>query len=514
MYQALYRKYRPVLFSDVCGQEHVTSVLKAQLQTGRVSHAYMFCGSRGTGKTSCAKILAKAVNCENPRNGEPCNECDTCRGINEERILDVVEMDAASNNGVDHIRRICDEVQFLPSEAKKRVYIIDEVHMLSTSAFNALLKTIEEPPAHVMFILATTEVNDIPVTIMSRCVRFDFKRITPEIIANRLLYVSQQENIQLEPDAALILAKLSDGAMRDALSLMEACRSEDGKIASDSVHKRLGLSGREEVVRLCRAISLQDVQSCLSIVRDMYEQMSDFKEVIGQLVSLYRDLLVLRTVADADSFLDGYENERPLLLEIAKNYSIETILYHAKELENFYVSYDRIATEKKASLEILMIRLCNEKLSDSREALLSRISKLEKGFVSAPKRANDEKERGAAVDSSAAIPVASSEKSREYKAVMEMSQEKGKRYSGALKLKNALQEEAFIKPWIAQMEFDKKENILFVFTGSFVRGMLTSTHADDIILKYASELDPDITSIVFDEKKAELTPKSSGLEEL
>jgi DNA polymerase-3 subunit gamma/tau len=202
MYQALYRKYRPSTFDDVCGQEHITSVLKMQLQKGRVSHAYLFCGSRGTGKTSCAKILAKAVNCENPINGEPCNQCDSCRAINEERLLDVVEMDAASNNGVDHIRRLCDEVQFLPSEGKKRVYIVDEVHMLSNSAFNALLKTIEEPPAHVLFILATTEVNAIPATILSRCQRFDFKRITPEIVSARLMKISVKENIALQEDAS------------------------------------------------------------------------------------------------------------------------------------------------------------------------------------------------------------------------------------------------------------------------------------------------------------------------
>jgi DNA polymerase-3 subunit gamma/tau len=250
MYQALYRKYRPTSFSDVVGQDHITSVLKTQLQKGKVFHAYMFCGSRGTGKTTCAKILAKAVNCENPINGEPCNQCSACTAINEERVLDVVEMDAASNNGVDHIRRLCDEVQFLPSEVKKRVYIIDEVHMLSTSAFNALLKTIEEPPAHVLFILATTEINDIPATIMSRCQRFDFKRITSEIITDRLMEISTKENIPLERDAAAIIARLSDGAMRDALSLLEACQGHSGTITADRIQGILGLCNRELVIDL------------------------------------------------------------------------------------------------------------------------------------------------------------------------------------------------------------------------------------------------------------------------
>jgi len=318
MYQALYRKYRPSSFEDVCGQEHITSVLKKQLQKGRISHAYMFCGSRGTGKTTCAKILAKAVNCENPIDGEPCNTCPSCLAINEERVLDVVEMDAASNNGVDHIRRLCDEVQFLPSELKKRVYIIDEVHMLSTSAFNALLKTIEEPPAHVLFILATTEMNDIPATIMSRCQRFDFKRITPSVIADRLMLVADKESLALERDAAVVIARLADGAMRDALSLLEACQGYQGTITAEKIHSILGLGSRESILSLCRAIAEQDVVRCLSLVREIYDKMSDFKEVVGELISLYRDLLVIKTVSDFKDFVEGYENEIPTLVEISK----------------------------------------------------------------------------------------------------------------------------------------------------------------------------------------------------
>ncbi len=384
MYQALYRKYRPTTFEDVCGQEHITSVLKTQLQTGKISHAYIFCGSRGTGKTTCAKILAKAVNCENPKDNGPCNECSSCRAINEERVLDVVEMDAASNNGVDHIRRLCDEVQFMPSELKKRVYIIDEVHMLSTSAFNALLKTIEEPPSHVLFILATTEMHAIPPTIMSRCQRFDFKRITPPIIANRLLSIAEKEGINLEPDAARIIARLSDGAMRDALSLLEACQGHSGAITSESIHRILGLSSRETIISLCKSIVGQDTAACLSHVNALYEKMSDFKEIIGELIALYRDLLVIKSVPDYMSYVEGYENEIPSLVEIAGSVSLETILYQSKVLEDFYAGFDRITNSKKASSEILMIRLCNESLSGDMNAVLSRISKLESGVVTSP----------------------------------------------------------------------------------------------------------------------------------
>ena len=274
MYQALYRKYRPTTFEDVCGQEHITSVLKTQLQNGKISHAYIFCGSRGTGKTTCAKILAKAVNCENPVGSDPCNACPSCMAINEERVLDVVEMDAASNNGVDHIRRLCDEVQFMPSELKKRVYIIDEVHMLSNSAFNALLKTIEEPPSHVLFILATTEMHEIPATIMSRCQRFDFKRITPQVITKRLLSIAEKEGIELHEDAAQIIARLSDGAMRDALSLLEACQGHEGVITAQSIHQILGLSSRDTIISLCRAIASQDTATCLSLVNSTVKTLS------------------------------------------------------------------------------------------------------------------------------------------------------------------------------------------------------------------------------------------------
>lgn len=508
MYQALYRKYRPSVFSDVCGQEHITSVLKTQLLNGRVSHAYMFCGSRGTGKTTCAKILAKAVNCENPINGEPCNACPSCLAINEERVLDVVEMDAASNNGVDHIRRLCDEVQFLPSEVKKRVYIIDEVHMLSTSAFNALLKTIEEPPAHVLFILATTEVNDIPATIMSRCQRFDFKRITPEIISRRLLDVAKKESIPLLPDAASVIARLSDGALRDALSLLESMQGQKEDITADHVHSLLGLGSRESIIRLCRAIAEQDPEKCLIIVNEIYEKMSDFKEVIGEIISVYRDLLVIKSVPDYEKYVEGYANEIPAFVEIAGLLSLETVLYQIGEMESFYSSYDRISTGKKASSEILILRLCKETLSQDPSALLSRISKLERAL-----------ENGVEFPKKKAAPLPKEEKKQEPSPSPTPKAEPsaplaGSEYSESVKLKNLLHEIAYIKPWLAQIKFEQSGSSLVVKTSSFIKGVLQGADASSGILKAAQSIDPSIEEVHFEEATSNQNQESNPFEGL
>ncbi len=511
MYQALYRKYRPTDFSDVCGQDHITSVLKTQLQNGRVSHAYLFCGSRGTGKTTCAKILAKAVNCENPQGGEPCNDCASCRAINEERVLDVVEMDAASNNGVDHIRRLCDEVQFLPSEVKKRVYIIDEVHMLSNSAFNALLKTIEEPPAHVLFILATTEVNDIPATILSRCQRFDFKRITPEIIQKRLLDVALKENIPLEPSAASVIARLSDGALRDALSLLESCQGYEGTITAEKIHSLLGLGSRDSLIRLCRAIAEQNIASCLSIANEIYEKMSDFKEVIGEIIAIYRDLLVIQSVPDFEKHVDGYANEIPIFVEISKLLTLETILYQIKEMEAFYSSYDSISTGKKASAEILLIRLCKESLSQDTSALLSRISKLERAMesgVSLPQKAMREE---TIEIKKAAEPSPQKPKVPEPPAPFAL---KSSEYSGSVKLKNRLQDIAYIKPWLSQIRFVEKDGVLVLQTSSFIKGLLLGSDAKEAVLKAAQAIDSSVIDLKFEETNENISQEINFFEGL
>ena len=258
MYQVLYRKYRPKVFSDVVGQSHITSTLKNEVETGKLSHAYLFTGSRGTGKTTCAKILAKAVNCLNPINGNPCCECEICKGIESGAILDVVEIDAASNNGVDNIRDIRDESAFAPASCKYRVYIIDEVHMLSIGAFNALLKTLEEPPAHVKFILATTEVHKIPATILSRCQRFDFKRVDSESMVSRMRFIANEEGFTLDEEAALLIAKIADGGMRDALSVLDQCVSREKHITTETVCSVAGLTGRQHLFDLADAVKKED----------------------------------------------------------------------------------------------------------------------------------------------------------------------------------------------------------------------------------------------------------------
>ena len=409
--------------------------------------------------------------------------------------MDVVEMDAASNNGVDHIRRLCDEVQFLPSEAKKRVYIIDEVHMLSTSAFNALLKTIEEPPSHVLFILATTEMNDIPATIMSRCQRFDFKRITPSVITQRLMKVAENEGIPLERDAAAVIAKLSDGAMRDALSLLEACQGHQGVITAERISSILGLGSREAVISLCKAIARQDVASCLTLVREIYDKMNDFKEVIGELISLYRDLLIIKTVSSYKDFVEGYENELPMLEEISELISLETVLYQAKVMEEFYISYDRIATEKKASSEILLIRLCNESLSQDMNAVLSRLSKLESGAVSIPSARQEmhvESEKASSVDNSKPVET-------DVSAPTKPQITDNREFEGSLKLKNLLQNIPYIKPWIPQMRFELEGDCLHLIASPFVNSLLQSSDAKEAILQAAQKIDPDISDLVFDQ---------------
>lgn len=506
MYQALYRKYRPSTFEDVCGQEHITSVLKTQLQTGKVSHAYMFCGSRGTGKTTCAKILAKAVNCENPQNGEPCNECPTCREIQEDRVLDVVEMDAASNNGVDNVRRLCDEVQYLPAETKKRVYIIDEAHMITPAAFNALLKTIEEPPEHVLFIFATTEVNSIPATILSRCQRFDFKRIRPQVIVDRIMRIAGLEGIQLERDGAAVLAKLADGAMRDALSLLEACQSRQGILNAEAVVEALGLGNREMVLSLCRAVAEQNSTRCLHLIQQLYEKMSDFKEVIGDILAIYRDLLVFKCVPNAREFVQAYENEWNELEKIAALLPQETIIYQSKLIEEFYTSYDRIASEKKASGEILFLRLCNPSLSDGAEALAARIADLEKKIAAGV---------GVPVKKESAKKPEGKTEEPKKKAPQENppAAENGS-YPYTVKLKNLLQSEAALSSWLPQIDFVQKGDMLSILTGSFAKGVLASMGAQEKILKIAQSLSPEIQKAVLEEKSAVAKNTVSDLDEL
>ena len=377
MHQALYRKWRPQTFDDVCGQEHITSILKYEAQHSAFSHAYLFCGSRGTGKTTCAKILAKVVNCESPVNGSPCGTCAACRAIDSGAATDVLEMDAASNNGVDNIRDIRDEVVFAPNALKYRVYIIDEVHMLSGSAFNALLKTLEEPPAHVVFILATTELQKLPATIISRCQRFDFRRIATPVLRDRLLHIAQVEGITLDAEAATLLGKLAQGGMRDAISLLELCAGARRPITPELVNETVGLTGREALLSTVRAIAACDYDALYARVAEVVQSSMDLSVFWQDLISIYRDMLVVKTTPNYAEYLDLTDAECQQLREVSGLFSKETILYHRQLLDNAYVTMQGANALKRVTAELALTRMCDESLSTTNESLLSRLSKLE-----------------------------------------------------------------------------------------------------------------------------------------
>ena len=376
MYQALYRKWRPRTFSDVSGQETVTAALKNELKTGRLSHAYLFTGCRGTGKTTCAKILAKAVNCQHPVDGDPCNECAICRGIDDGTILDVTEIDAASNNGVDSIRDLRDEVAFTPVSGTYRVYIIDEVHMLSAGAFNALLKTLEEPPAHVIFILATTEVHKLPATILSRCQRFDFGRIRPEEIAARITYVATQEGLTITPDAAMLLARLADGALRDGLSLLDQCASVAQHVDMDTVTTVTGMAGQDTLAQLTDCVAAQDATAALALVDTLYRSAKDMERLCAEWVAYLRNLMVLHSVRDVGELVIATPDELDALRAQAQKMGLATILHMMEVLQS---TLDRLKSgvSRRVEMEMAVLRLCDPKLDDSKAALLHRIEVLE-----------------------------------------------------------------------------------------------------------------------------------------
>lgn len=381
MHQALYRKWRPQTFDDVWGQEHITSILKYETMQGALCHAYLFCGSRGTGKTTCAKILAKAVNCESPVNGSPCGKCASCLAIDSGAATDVLEMDAASNNGVDNIRDIRDEVVYPPSLLKYRVYIIDEVHMLSGSAFNALLKTLEEPPSYVVFILATTEMHKLPATIVSRCQRFEFRRIATPVLRDRLRYIAQQEQIGLDDDAAMLLAKLAQGGMRDAISLMELCAGGGRRIDLAAVHETVGLTGRDAMLRTVHAIADQNYDALYAQVHEIVQSAKDLSVFWQDLLSLYRDMLVVKTTKNYATYLDLTDEEDRQLNEIAARFSKETLLFHQRLLDSALITMQGSNALKRVTAELTLTRMCDETLNTSNEALLSRIARLEEQLM-------------------------------------------------------------------------------------------------------------------------------------
>ena len=381
MYQALYRKWRPKTFSDVVGQEHITTTLRRQVAEGRLSHAYLFTGTRGTGKTTCAKILAKAVNCEHPVNGDPCNCCPACLGIDSGTLLDVVELDAASNNGVDNVRALRDEAIYSPAQVKMRVYIIDEVHMLSTPAFNALLKILEEPPAHLMFILATTELHKVPATILSRCQRFSFRRILPRDIQSRLAYVAAQEKIDLKPDGAELLARLSDGALRDALSLLDQCAAAGGTISASEVLETLGLAGNVQTAQLMDFVLKHDAAGALELLGQLYAGGKDVGAVLGELATLCRDLLISVTAPKGGAALlsGGYDAGT---IDRLRSQAGPARLIHISTVLQGATAAMQSSVSRRTDAELCLLRLCDESLSGDLTALSARIERLEQRLAS------------------------------------------------------------------------------------------------------------------------------------
>ena len=382
VYKALYRKYRPATFSDMVGEEHVRTVLKRQCETGRISHAYLFCGTRGTGKTTSAKILAKAANCLDLQNGEPCGKCAACVSIDNGTATDVLELDAASNNKVDDIRAICDEIIYPPTSLKKRVYIIDEVHMLTASAYNALLKTLEEPPEHVIFVLATTELNKIPPTILSRCQRFEFRRVPAQDIAKRLLYVSGKEDLKLDEEAASLIARLADGSVRDGLSLLESCveAADGGAIDKSIVASQLGIAEDRTMIKLFKAVSERDILACLSLLDEYYASAKSLSVLLDDMLSTVRDMLYVKQGGKAENLMSN--SDAADIKSLSALFDNDRLAYFAsvaEEARNRLVGY---AMNKRLITELALIKICDARFADSLPALAARVTSLEKAVAS------------------------------------------------------------------------------------------------------------------------------------
>lgn len=376
-YIALYREWRPKVFNDIVGQEHITRILKNQIKQGRVAHAYLFCGTRGTGKTTTAKVLSKAINCLHPVDGEPCGVCEICTGIDNGSVMDVIEIDAASNNGVDNIRELRDDVKYLPSKCKYKAYIIDEVHMLSTAAFNALLKTLEEPPAHIVFILATTEYQKVPATILSRCQRFDFKRIKVSEITERLKRIAREDGISVDDRALNMIARSADGAMRDALSIFDQCISlSGGTVSYDDVSSILGITTDEYLIKVTDAIAAADVPGCISLIDELIVNGKDVYQFIKDLTMHFRNLLIRRMGDSSIGILNMSEEAFEGLKAQTKKFSTERILRNinilsAAENDAKWVSQPRII------LEMAVFKMCRKELDNDIDSLLCRVAKLE-----------------------------------------------------------------------------------------------------------------------------------------
>ncbi len=378
MYQALYRKYRPTLFSDVVGQDHITNTITGSLGAGKISHAYLFTGTRGTGKTTCAKILAQAVCCQNLKNGEPCGECEACKLISEGNVTDILEIDAASNNSVNDIRDLKEQVSFLPTSLKYRVYIIDEVHMLSIQAFNALLKTLEEPPAHVVFILATTEVHKLPATILSRCQRFDFKRLEPEVMIERMMYIANKEGFTLTDEAALMIASLADGGMRDALSILDQCSVGGINVDSQVIKDVCGIAGNERIFSLAEAINNNDAATAIGEIDALYRNSVDMKKLLFELVGCFRNLMMIKTVENPRGLIVCSKAEFDRLKDLAENFTLSRIIDSLTTLQETAEAIT--STAARSDVELVIVKLCSPELGSSVSGLKLRIEQLEKAI--------------------------------------------------------------------------------------------------------------------------------------
>ncbi len=378
-YKALYRKYRPLTFSEVVGQEHITETLKGELRRGKISHAYLFTGTRGTGKTSCAKILARAVNCLTPKNGDPCLECEACRLALGEEATDIVEMDAASNNSVEDVRLLREQITFTPSRLKYRVYIIDEVHMLSSAAFNALLKTLEEPPEHVIFILATTEVQKLPATILSRCQRFDFHRIEPDKIKERIFHVADEEGFKISEVAAGLIAAAADGGMRDALSILDLCLSAGSDITEQTVTSALGMSGNEYLNRIATALLKSDAEDCLNIIDTLYKSSVDMLRLANDISSYFRDIMIVKTVSGDKKPIVCSSEQLEVYTSLAESFDIRDVMRILSAMSDCAVRMQ--SSNRRAVLELTLIRLCDPALNEDYASLEKRVRILESSGV-------------------------------------------------------------------------------------------------------------------------------------
>ena len=388
MYKALYRKWRPMTFDDVISQQQTTDTLKNQITSGKTAHAYLFTGSRGTGKTTCARILAKAVNCRNMKDGNPCLECDICRDADSGALTDIVEIDAASNNGVDNIRDLRDAAVYTPDRGQYKIYIIDEVHMLSAGAFNALLKIMEEPPPYVKFILATTEIHKVPATILSRCQRFDFRRIKPEDIASRLKYIAAQENLTLTDGGAAMIAKLADGGMRDAVSLLDRCSVGDETIDENVVSAAAGIAGREYLFGMLDAIKNGDTAKALSITASLYDMSKDIGRLCEELITQLRNIMLIKVTPDtAESLIVCVADEMQKLRELADGTELDTVMAHISTLQECSERMNK-AMNRRVEFEMALIRLCgnvkNPPEAIDNSEIYDKIKQLEDRLKNAP----------------------------------------------------------------------------------------------------------------------------------